>query len=145
MYVVFLVAPWHRNVARAILKEPKVYFYDTGAVQGDDGVRFENAVAVCLRKWLHYLVDTQGRTSELYYIRDKEGRELDFAVVEERRPHLLIEVKRSETAVSPSLRYFTHRLTPAESLQIVQGARHPETVHGIHVRPAAEWLDTLDV
>ena len=145
MYVIFLVAPWHRNVARAILKEPKVYFYDTGAVRGDEGIRLENTVAVCLRKWLHYRVDTQGRTTELYYIRDKEKREVDFAVVEEGQPRILIEVKRSETAVSPSLRYFTQRLAPAESLQIVQNAGRAETVHGIHVRPAAVWLDALDV
>ncbi|OGG48864.1 MAG: hypothetical protein A3F84_28120 [Candidatus Handelsmanbacteria bacterium RIFCSPLOWO2_12_FULL_64_10] len=144
MYVVFLVPPWHRNVARAILKEPKVYFYDTGAVRGDEGVRLENAVAVCLRKWLHYRTDTQGRSNELYYIRDKEKREVDFAVVEDRRPNLLIEVKRSETDVSPSLRRFTRKLAPAESVQLVQEASRAQTVGGIHVRPAADWLDALD-
>ncbi len=144
MYVVFLVPPWHRNIARAILKEPKVYFYDTGAVPGDGGVRLENAVAVCLRKWLHYRVDTQGRSGELYYVRDKEKREVDFAVVEDRRPRLLVEVKRSEATPSPALRYFTRRLSPDESLQIVQAADRSRTVDGIHVRPAADWLDTLD-
>ncbi|MBI4229294.1 MAG: ATP-binding protein [Planctomycetes bacterium] len=144
MYVVFLVAPWHRNVARAILKEPKVYFYDTGAVRGDEGARLENAVAVCLRKWLHHRTDTQGRSNDLHYIRDKEKREVDFAIVEDRRPHLLIEVKRSDTSVSPSLRYFAKRLAPAESLQIVQAATRAQTLDGIHVRPAADWLDSLE-
>ncbi len=144
LYVVFLISPWHRNMARAILKEPKVYFYDTGAVYGDEGARLENAVAVCLRKHLHYRMDTQGRTQELYYLRDKEKREVDFAVVEDRQPRLLIEVKRSETRVSPSLRYFARRLA-VESLQIVQTATRSETIQGLHVRPAADWLDTLDI
>jgi len=71
MHVVFLVTPHHRNLARAILKEPKIYFYDTGAVQGDSGVRLENAVAVCLRKWLHYLEDAHGNDTRLHYVRDK--------------------------------------------------------------------------
>lgn len=144
MYVVFLVTPWHRNVARAILKEPKVYFYDTGAVRGDEGARLENAVAVCLRKGLHHRVDTLGQEGEIHYVRDKEKREVDFAWVEDRRLRLLIEVKRSETDVSPSLRYFSDRLAPAESIQLVQLADRARTVRGIHVRPAADWLDSLE-
>ncbi len=144
MYVVFLVTPWHRNVARAILKEPKVYFYDTGAVRGDDGARLENAVAVCLRKWQHHLTDTQGRTPELHYLRDKQRREVDFCAVEDRRPRLLIEVKRSETAPSPALRYFNERLRPEESVQLVQSLARPMTVGAIGIRPAGAWLDGLD-
>ena len=58
---------------------------------------------------------------------------------------ILLEVKRAETAVSLALRYFTRRLAPDESLQLVQTAQRPETVDGIHVRPAADWLDALEV
>lgn len=144
MYVIFLVTPWHRNVARAILKEPKVYFYDTGAVRGDDGARLENAVAVCLRTWLHFGADTRGRSAELHYIRDKQRREVDFAVVEERRVRLLLEVTRSDTRVSPALRHFAGKLAPAEAVQLVQRADRAQTVGGIHVRHAAEWLDGLE-
>ena len=49
LYVVIVVQPWHRNIARSLLQAPKVYFTDTGLVKGDAGVRFENAVAVMLR------------------------------------------------------------------------------------------------
>ncbi len=144
MYVVFLVVPWHRGIARAIRKEPKVYFYDSGAVRGDAGARLENTVAVCLRKHLHFRTDAQGREGELCTIRDKEKREVDFAVIEDGKPRILIEVKRSETSVSPSLRHFAKRLATAESLQLVQAASRAETVDGIHIRPAADWLDTLE-
>ena len=34
LLIVFTVRPFHTNVARAILKEPKLYFYDTGFVLG---------------------------------------------------------------------------------------------------------------
>jgi len=145
LYVVFLVTPWHRNIARSILKEPKAYFFDTGAVRGDEGIRLENAVAVCLKKWAHYRVDAQGQATELYYIRDKEKREVDFAVVEDRKLRLLIEVKRSETSLSPALRHFTRKLAPTESVQLVQDTPRSETVQGIHIHPAGEWLDTLEV
>ncbi|MEK6557183.1 MAG: ATP-binding protein, partial [Candidatus Margulisiibacteriota bacterium] len=37
LYIVFLITPYHRNIARSILKEPKLYFYDTGMVNGDVG------------------------------------------------------------------------------------------------------------
>lgn len=30
LFIVFTVRPWHRNIARATLQSPKVYFYDTG-------------------------------------------------------------------------------------------------------------------
>jgi predicted AAA+ superfamily ATPase len=30
LYIVFRVTPWHRDVARSLLKEPKIYFLDTG-------------------------------------------------------------------------------------------------------------------
>ena len=44
----FTVQPWHHNIGRAILRAPKVCFFDTGLVRGDEGVRFENAVATCV-------------------------------------------------------------------------------------------------
>ena len=48
LYIVFTVQPWHHNIGRAILRAPKVCFFDTGLVRGDEGVRFENAVATCV-------------------------------------------------------------------------------------------------
>jgi len=35
MYVLFKVPPFHKNIARAIQKAPKFYFFDTGQVIGD--------------------------------------------------------------------------------------------------------------
>lgn len=41
-YIVFAVTPWHPNIARAVQQSPKVDFYDTALVQGDDGQRFRH-------------------------------------------------------------------------------------------------------
>ena len=42
LFIVFLLPPWHRNVARALSSAPKLYFYDTGMVVDDPAKRFEN-------------------------------------------------------------------------------------------------------
>lgn len=145
MYILFVVTPYHRNLARAILKEPKIYFYDTGAVTGDAGAKLENAVAVSLRKWLHFLEDAKGEDTQLCYIRDKEKREVDFLVEIDKKIDLLIEVKLSEDNLSSNLIYFHRKLKPRESVQLVHAASRIKTVHGIFVTPAADWLAELDI
>ena len=60
LFIVFVIHPWHRNIARALLQVPKVYFYDTGLVRGDEGLRFENAVAgmlLCSRPTLSRAIE----------------------------------------------------------------------------------------
>jgi predicted AAA+ superfamily ATPase len=145
MYVLFIVTPHHHNLARAILKEPKIYFYDTGAVTGDAGAKLENMVAVCLRKWLHFLEDTKGKDVELCYVRDKEKREVDFLVKIDRKIELLIEVKISEDDLSRPLLYFHRKLNPRASVQLVQNLTRAKTVRGISVASAASWLAELDI
>lgn len=144
MYVLFTLTPYHRNLARAILKGPKIYFYDTGSVRGDEGAKFENAVAVCLRKWLHFLEDTQGKNVEMHFIRDKEKREIDFVVLSEGKPEMLIEVKWKASELDRSLLYFYQRLRPKTALQLVGQPVRTRTAEGITVTGAAEWLSTLD-
>ncbi|MDP2866705.1 MAG: ATP-binding protein, partial [Elusimicrobiota bacterium] len=60
LHIIFLVRPFHKNIARSLLKEPKAYFYDSGYVEGDEGLRLENTVAVSLQKHAHYLQDAKG-------------------------------------------------------------------------------------
>jgi len=144
MYVIFCVTPYHRNLARAILKEPKIYFYDTGAVRGDIGAKLENAVAVCLRKWLHFLEDTQGKDVQLHYVRNKEKQEVDFLVLLDGKVHQLIEVKTGDQQLSASLFYFHRLLKPVHSVQLAQKASRALTIQGISIAPAADWLAELD-
>ena len=46
IFVIFVVTPYTRNIARSLLKEPKIYFFDTALVQGDEGAILENLVDV---------------------------------------------------------------------------------------------------
>jgi predicted AAA+ superfamily ATPase len=125
MYLVFAVRPYTRSLPRAVLKPPKVYFFDNGDVIGDEGAHFENLVASSLLKRLHFLEDRDGYRYELRYIRDKEGREVDFAVVKEGELVELIEVKYSDETISRSLLYYAERLNPPRATQIVANLRRP--------------------
>jgi predicted AAA+ superfamily ATPase len=125
MYLVFCVWPFTRSLPRAIQKPPKAYFFDNGDVLGDEGARFENLVASTLIKRLHFLEDRDGYRYELRYIRDKEGREVDFAILRENTLEELIEVKYGDEAISQSLSYYAERLKPKRAVQIVGGLKRP--------------------
>lgn len=125
MYLIFSVRPFTKSLPRAVRKPPKVYFFDNGDVLGDEGARFENLVATSLLKRLHYLEDSQGYKYELRYIRDKEGREVDFAIVKEGELEELIEVKYSDDSIARSLSYYANRLNPRKATQIVAEIKRP--------------------
>lgn len=74
---------------------------------------------------MHYLEDSQGYRYELRYIRDKEGREVDFAIVKEGELEELIEVKYSDDSIARSLSYYTDRLNPKKATQIVAEIKRP--------------------
>jgi len=125
MYLLFTVLPLTKGVPRAIQKPRKVYFFDNADVVGDQGARFENLVATHLLKYCHFREDRDGYKYELRYVRDKEGREVDFAIVKDGVVTELYECKWSETDFDPALRYYAERLEPQRATQIVATARVP--------------------
>lgn len=146
MYVIFRVTPLHRNVARSILKAPKFYFYDTGQVLGDAGVRLENLVACALRKEIHYRGDCYGEDRQLFYLRNKEGREIDFCITDGHEPKLLIEVKWSNVNLNPNFKVFSKFLPGIKMIQLVREIKREKTYpNGVEVRNATGWLSTLSL
>lgn len=122
MYLVFKVPVYTVKVARSLQKPFRIYFYDNADVDGEEGARFENLVATHLLKMLHYLEDTEGYRCELFYIRDKDGREVDFCVVIDGKVVELIEAKLNDSNISKSLVYFSERLNPLKSTQVLYSA-----------------------
>ena len=143
LYVVIVVHPWHRSIARALLQAPKVYFSDTGLVNGDAGVRFENAVAVLLRQHAHHLESTHGCEAGLHYIRTKDGAEVDFCLSCDGRLMQLIECKLSDTTPHRALVRFAQQFPDAEATQLVRDGRQPEQRGAVTVVPAGDWLARL--
>lgn len=143
LHIVFTVRPFHRNIARALLKEPKLYFFDTGLVLGDEGVRFENACATMLLRHAHFLRDSAGRPLSLHYVRDKEGREIDFALCENGEPLGFAECKLSDPAVPPFLATIAGRFPASGTSLLVRYLRQPEQRGRVAVERAADWLARL--
>jgi predicted AAA+ superfamily ATPase len=142
LFIVFRVVPFSKRIARSIKKEPKIYFFDTGLVKGDDGARFENMAALCLLKHVYGMVDTHGRPYALHYLRTKEKAEVDFCIANDDSPELIIEAKLSDPEPGRALRYFSKRYgIPA--IQVVRHLKRERTEKGIEVRRASDYLKTL--
>jgi len=141
--IIFLVRPFHSNIARSLLKEPKVYFYDSGYVRGDDGIKLENTCAVCLLKHVQYLNDTRGENISLRYLKTKDGKEIDFALASNDRLSHLIEVKLSDAKPARALRYFAEKIDGASAYQLVHNLRQEQNINGVSVLSAGRWLSEL--
>jgi predicted AAA+ superfamily ATPase len=109
IYVGYSILPYHSEKIRAIKKAPKFYLWDW-SVCPEYGAKFENMVASQLLKFCHFMEDWEGYKMDLRYIRNREGKEVDFLVIQEGKPLFAVECKYSRTAVDPSLRYFKERL-----------------------------------
>ena len=142
LFIIFRITPYHRNIARSLLKEPKIFFYDTGMVKGDEGIRFENLVAGSLLKHLNAIEDYEGKRAKLKYLRTKEKKEVDFALVVEDRPIALVETKLSLATASPALKYF-NRKYGFSAIQLVKNLRHERVSDSIELRKGVNFLKTL--
>lgn len=140
MYLIFTVRPYTEKLSRAISKPFKVYFYDNADVEGDEGVVFENLVATHLLKRLHFIEDHAGYRLQLHFIRDKEGREIDFAITKDRKLDTLIEAKWSDDRVSKNLIYYSDKLNPRESIQLVATLKREYKKNKLQILSAINYL-----
>lgn len=142
LFIIFKVTPFSKNIARSLLKEPKIYFFDTGLVKGNEGTQLENLTALCLLKHVYGKIDYEAENYALHYLRTKDGREVDFALVKDEIIEQIIEVKNTNHEISKSLYYFAEN-TQAPSVQIVKHLRQARKVNGIKVMPAENFLADL--
>lgn len=117
-YYGFLVRPWFRNVTKALRKEPKWFLRDWSGVS-DAGARAETLVACHLLKAVEYWSDQGYGKFELRYVRDKQKREVDFLVIRDDQPWFLVEVKQSNTSLSPALFHFQQQTEAPHAFQVV--------------------------
>jgi hypothetical protein len=101
-------------------------------------------IASHLLKWVQHEVDVRGRDLELRYFRDIDGREVDFVVLEKRKPILFVEAKLGDEGVAAGLRYLKQRFATTDAWQIsANGSKDYVSREGIRVAPATELLGTL--
>lgn len=120
----FSVQPWSKNIPRSLLKEPKIYLWDWVDVDGQ-GPRAENLVASHLLKAVHYWTDCGFGQYALWFIRDKEKREVDFLVSRDKKPWFLVEVKMSsKSGINKNLIYFHKKIKTKHAFQVVFDAKY---------------------
>lgn len=87
-YIAFTLSPFHTNIEKRLTKTPKVYFYDTGLLCNQLGIRtpeqlqlhplrgavFENMAVVEMMKEKYNGTDD----FDLYFYRENAGREVDI-------------------------------------------------------------------
>lgn len=142
LYIVFRVTPYSKNIARSILKEPKIYFFDNGLVVGDEGVQFENFVALSLLKHVFGKVDYEGENFELKYLRTKDGKEIDFCLVNNNKVAEVIEAKNRDPKISANLMYFCRKYNLKGS-QVVKELKREKTIDNVNIREARSYLKGL--
>jgi len=106
LYVCFQIQPWSKNVANSLRKQPKIYFWDWSIV-ADTGAKRENFTASHLLKAVHWWNACGLGNFALYYLRDKQKHEVDFLVVCDNKPFMMVEVKSSShNRISPNIEHF---------------------------------------
>jgi hypothetical protein len=144
LFYLFLLRPYAGRLARALRREPKLYLWDWSEVR-DPGRRLENLVASHLLKWCDYTGDFGHPALRLHFLRDKEQREVDFLVTREKKPWLLIEVKRSREEPPAALHYFAAKLGVPNKFLVVADLEQPGLAGDVQVIDAATFLGCLPV
>ncbi len=143
LFAVYRLAPFGAPRIRALRHARKLYFFDWSRV-ANEAARFENLIAGHLLKWVHFQEDREGRDLELRYFRDRDGHEVDFVVVENRRPILMVEVKSGDEPIDRGLRFLKSKFPKVDAWQISRsGTAHYRGEAGIRVGPAVDLLREL--
>lgn len=87
-YYHFRIYPFAHKKIKSLKKEPKLYLWDWSEITDNHGAKLENVVASHLLKLCHYLNDVDGHKTELNFLRDIDGREVDFIVTNGASPGL---------------------------------------------------------
>ncbi|MCR4624192.1 MAG: ATP-binding protein [Alphaproteobacteria bacterium] len=117
-YYCFTLRPWHKNVSRSLVKEPKVYLWDWSVIQ-DEGAKIENFVALHLLKFVDFFNEQGLGRYGLFYLRNLEKQEVDFLITKDNQPYLMIESKALNKNISKSVLDFSDQLKPKFAFQSV--------------------------
>jgi predicted AAA+ superfamily ATPase len=137
-YIVSLIRPFFRNRRTELVKNPKVYFWDTGVrnyllhdfrevtARPDAGALMENCA--------HAMLTRRLAPRPIRYWRTKSKAEVDFVVEDEQRV-IPIEVKYTpRPTLGRSYHSFLHTFTPPRALILTKDTRTATTIGGTSVQ-----------
>ncbi len=119
LYYAFKIPPFFKSLNRSLKKESKLYLWDWSEI-ANDAAKFENMIASHLLKYCHYLTDSGIGNFQLYYLRNKEGQEIDFLITHNQQPWLPIEVKLHNDNISNNWPTFLAQLPCKTGIQLVK-------------------------
>lgn len=143
VYFSFRISPFGPPKIRAVKKTQKLYLWDWSEVNAS-GARFENLVASHLLKYCHYLEDTEGDKMELRYLKDVDGREIDFVVLKNKAPIFALECKTGERQVSKSICYYKERTKIPKFYQVHLG-QADYVSDGVRVLPFVKFCREVGI
>jgi hypothetical protein len=77
----------------------------------------------------------------LFYIRDKEKREVDFLVMQGKTPLFLVEAKSNDSNMSPSLLYYQEKFRVPLAFQVINmPANGQVTLRKARINNHLQWL-----
>jgi len=141
LFIIYSITPYTKKIIRSIQKQPKFFLYDWSQIT-DEGHKFENFIASHLWKASQLWTDLGEGNIDLHFLRDRMGREVDFVVLKDRKPWLLVEVKLAETSVDSNLKYFCNRLN-VPGIQVINRQNYIKEHGNITVVSADRWLANL--
>ncbi len=141
LYYSYRIAPLAGPRIKSLRKEGKLYLWDWSDID-DPGARLENLVANHLLKFCDFLNYVHGWKTTLHFLRDQEGREVDFAVTSHGRPWFAVEVKSSARA-GKHLRYFGERLGFSQLYLVTPEAKTDYVSNGVRTVSLARFLAGL--
>jgi len=120
LYYGFFVKPYSKGFKRSIKSESKFYLYDILQIpKSENPKRLENLTALHLLKICHFWTDIGEAFFDLFFVRDKQKREVDFLITRDKAPWMLIECKSSSKNVSPHLLYYSEKLKTPLNFQLI--------------------------
>lgn len=123
LYYGFTVKPYHRNIENSIRKTPKWYLRDWSGIE-DAGKRTETFLACHLLKAVECWTDLGFGEYDLFYLRDRKKREVDFLVTRDKEPWFLVDVKKADEALSGNLAHFQTETGATHAFQVVLDAEY---------------------
>ncbi|MBF0298236.1 MAG: ATP-binding protein [Oligoflexia bacterium] len=105
LYFFFKIKPYSKSIARTLKKESKIYLFDWTDILSE-GAKFENLIACHLQKACNFWEDTGEGDFTLYYLRNKDKKEVDFLITKDKHPWFSVECKYKNTSLDLNYKTF---------------------------------------
>lgn len=153
-FIIHKLPPHFTNFNKVLVKRPKIYFYDTGLVCSLIGIHDETQLAnhplrgaifeTMIVSELLKQPFNKGEISNLYYWRDKTGKEIDI-IIDNAGKLIPLEIKSSQTIATDffkNIKYYQNLNKGAKSYLLYNGTESQKRSDGTEVMNWENYLST---